>query len=267
MQNDRRTADDFRVPAASTSIRRSRARRHLPRPRAAAPVLGPAGDGACGVDVLMTQAPRQRMAGKGNDIPGRLQPVDPRSNVRGFGSSRPGPCQCRRRSSRRPRQRRRRPRNLPALRVRSQGFLVEPKSRLRVSQSASRSGTLVFPNTTAPAALSRAATADWRGGPASASAGSPQVVGIPARSNVSFRVIGRPWRGGSSPPPACCRSRASARRRAPCASIVTMALTSGFRASTASRHPQCLARRDRAGGNPAQRGASTGTVETRRATG
>ena len=120
----------------------------------------------------------------------------------------------------------------PGPRARSQGLLVVPWISLKVSQSESIKGTLVLPKITAPDALSRLTTSESRVAMFSLKAGSPQVVGRPARSKDSLTVIGRPSSGPSTSPRARLASDASAALRAAAISSAMIALIAGLKDST-----------------------------------
>jgi hypothetical protein len=87
----------------------------------------------------------------------------------------------------------------------------------------------------APAAFNRSTTGASRLGYAAASALSPSVVGVPARSMFSLTVTGTPCNRGRSPPPATTRSAAFAASTACSPSTRVTALTAGFTASIRRR--------------------------------
>src|SRR5256884_6980072 len=102
----------------------------------------------------------------------------------------------------------------PGVRLRSQGLLVRPYTGLLDCQSDSIWGTFVFAMTTAPAPFTRVVTGASCSDRKSFHVDMPAVVRSPRTLMDSFRVIGRPSSGASSPP-ARRASAASAPRRAP----------------------------------------------------
>ena len=127
------------------------------------------------------------------------------------------------------------PEDPPGPRARSHGLFVVPWIALKVCQSASIRGTLVLPKTMAPAASSRCTASASRRATLSFSAGSPQVVRMPATSKLSLIVIGTPSRGRPRSPLARARSAARAALRARATASSTTALMRGLCALTRAR--------------------------------
>src|SRR5215212_3968142 len=103
---------------------------------------------------------------------------------------------------------------------------------LKLWPSASHIGTLVLPNTTAPALSQRSTDTAFVFAMLSRYAGTPQGVGRPATSNASLTVMGTPWSGPHAFPRVKARSAARARFRAVGISVVMMALSDGLYLST-----------------------------------
>jgi len=127
------------------------------------------------------------------------------------------------------------PEDPPGPRARSQGLLVVPWIALKLCQSASISGTLVLPKTMAPAASSRSTASASRRATLSLSAGSPQLVRMPATSKLSLIVIGTPSSGRPRAPLARALSAARALRLARAAASSMIALMRGLCAFTRAR--------------------------------
>lgn len=111
----------------------------------------------------------------------------------------------------------------PQVRARSQGLFVVPYRALDVCQSPAITGVLVLPQTTAPARrawLTAAASPVIR----RRSSARPDEAAMPATSNVSLTVIGRPDSGPRVSPRARASSRARARSSARSGSAATTAL-------------------------------------------
>ena len=106
---------------------------------------------------------------------------------------------------------------------------------LKACVSASHIGTLVLPNSTAPAPISRSTESAFESAMQSRNSGTPQVVGIPFTSKESLTVIGTPWSGPQLSPLASARSAARARRRAAGMSVSTIAFSAGLKRSTRAR--------------------------------
>ena len=123
----------------------------------------------------------------------------------------------------------------PAVTFGFHGLRVRPWSVESVWTRRPRSGRLVRANGIAPAARMRATVGESIGATASASAGTPCVVGVPARSMFSLTVHGTPCSGPSGDPSATARSAASAAARASSSSRRTIALRWGLTASTRAR--------------------------------
>src|SRR5439155_9842198 len=87
----------------------------------------------------------------------------------------------------------------PGVRPRSQGLLVRPYTGLFDCQSDSIWGTFVFAMTTAPAPCTRIVTGASCSDRKSFHVNMPAVVRSPRTLMDSFRVIGRPSSGASSP--------------------------------------------------------------------
>jgi hypothetical protein len=98
----------------------------------------------------------------------------------------------------------------PAERCGFHGLRVRPCSAESVWTRKAKSGKLVRPNAIAPAARSRSTGGASTGAIASARAGTPCVVGVPATSMFSLTVNGTPCSGPSQVPPAANRSASSA---------------------------------------------------------
>ena len=81
----------------------------------------------------------------------------------------------------------------PAVTPGSHGLRVSPRSEESVWIRSPRSGRFVRPIGIAPAARRRSTWGASIGETASASAGTPEVVGVPARSMFSLTVTGTPW--------------------------------------------------------------------------
>ena len=121
------------------------------------------------------------------------------------------------------------------MRVKSHGLPQVPWSELKLCQSDSMSGTFVLPKTTAPAPRYFSTTAESVSTMLSRYSGTPQVVGEPVRSKLSFTVTGRPSSGPVTSPAARRRSEASASARARSASCRMIALIAWLCRSTRSR--------------------------------
>ncbi len=113
----------------------------------------------------------------------------------------------------------------PGVRLRSQGLLVRPYTGLLDCQSDSIWGTFVFAMTTAPAPFTRVVTGASCSDRKSFHVDMPAVVRSPRTLIDSFRVIGRPSSGASSPR-ARLVSAASASPRARSKSGSTIAFSS-----------------------------------------
>ena len=127
------------------------------------------------------------------------------------------------------------PLEAPGVRDLSQGLMVAPHSSLTQCQRTAMVARLVWPIGIAPAARRRSTWGASPTGYASASALSPCVVGVPARSMFPLTVKGTPWSGGRSPPPATARSAALAASSACSPRRIVMALMEGFTASIRRR--------------------------------
>ena len=127
----------------------------------------------------------------------------------------------------------------PGTRARSHGLFVVPNISLNVWKSPDHRGTLVFPNTIAPAFLIDATTGASCCGTCSSNEGDPPVDRIPAVAMASLIVTGSPCSGPHDRPLAVASSAADARSRATSTASVQTALTCGSsratRASWASR--------------------------------
>src|ERR1700722_11036958 len=88
----------------------------------------------------------------------------------------------------------------PDVRVGSHGFRVAPNRELNVWMSPDHSGTLVLPNTMAPAERRRPTAGASALGIWSARAVEPPVDRRPATSMASLIVIGSPCSGPGGPP-------------------------------------------------------------------
>src|SRR4051812_45027391 len=88
----------------------------------------------------------------------------------------------------------------PALRVTSHGLFVVPYTSLYDWKSASAIGTLVLPNTPAPALRRRSTITASVRATFRANSGYPNVVGWRGMLKLSLTVIGTPWRGPRAVP-------------------------------------------------------------------
>ncbi len=130
----------------------------------------------------------------------------------------------------------------PAVTFGSHGLRVSPRSDESVWIRSPRSGRFVRAIGIAPAARRRSTWGASTGETASASAGTPDVVGVPARSMFSLTVTGTPW----SAPSGADRSAASAAARASSASTSVIALRWPLTASIRSRCASTTSRDDTA---------------------
>src|SRR4029077_20743166 len=126
----------------------------------------------------------------------------------------------------------------PAVRERSHGLRVAPKSGLSVSGLCPNSGVVVLPTRMAPASRSRRTGTASSAGTWSAKISEPIVVRTPRVGSRSFTENGTPWSGPSRSPPIPAASARRAAARASSAVTVMNAFTVGWsasiRASTAS---------------------------------
>lgn len=123
----------------------------------------------------------------------------------------------------------------PALRERSYGLRVAPKTGLTVCEPRPSSGTLVLPRVMAPAFRSRSTTRWSRPGTRSAKIGEPDVVRMPAVSCRSLCATGSPCSGPTGSPAAIRSSASDACSSAWSATSVTIAFTAGLTRSIRSR--------------------------------
>ena len=130
----------------------------------------------------------------------------------------------------------------PAVTSGRHGLRVSPRSDESVCTRRPKSGRLVRANGIAPAARMRSTIGASTGAVASASAGTPWVVGHPATSMFSFTVIGTPCSGPSCAPSTTARSAASAAFTASSPSRATIALSSPFTVSMRSTSASSTAR-------------------------
>src|SRR4051794_34467137 len=123
------------------------------------------------------------------------------------------------------------PEEPPGMWPRFHGLLVVPNRSLYVCTLPDQRGTLVLPNTIAPAAFKRATDGASWAGTWSVSSTAPPVERRPATSIASLIVIGSPWSGPRHSPRAASASARSASARARSRSRVTTALMGPFRRS------------------------------------
>ncbi len=83
----------------------------------------------------------------------------------------------------------------PGVRFVSYGFFVVPYAGLSVSKCRHKAGVFVLPRTMAPASLSRRTAVASISAAFSFRRGTPQAVGMPAKSNASLIVTGTPISG------------------------------------------------------------------------
>src|ERR1700730_6342030 len=94
----------------------------------------------------------------------------------------------------------------PQVLLRSYGFLVAPKTALKVCEPAPNSGVFVLPTAIAPARLIRSTRIASCFGTLSLKTGDPKVVRMPAVSTRSLCATGSPCKGPTEAPRACASS-------------------------------------------------------------
>ena len=122
----------------------------------------------------------------------------------------------------------------PAVRARSHGLRVAPKSGLSVSGLWPNSGVVVLPTRMAPASRRRRTGTASSAGTWSAKIREPIVVRTPCVNSRSLTENGTPWSGPSRSPAITAASARRAASRASSAVTVMKAFTVGWRASMRS---------------------------------